>query len=179
MAVYKSFAPEVEQSGAGILAFVGELDDLRQVGLRILARHGIVDPEPGKWYPLQGYLDALREIAELSGPATLKAIGRQIPDKAIWPAGIDSVEAALKSINSAYQMNHRGGDVGQYLFTKTGARSGRMVCNNPFPCAFDLGIVERAAEKFSAPGDTLSVVHIHPEACRQSGGETCSYELSW
>jgi hypothetical protein len=179
MAVYKSFPPEVEQSGAGILAFVGELDDLRQVGLRILARHGVVEPEPGKWYPLQAYLDALREIAELSGPATLKAIGRQIPEKAIWPAGIDSVETALKSVNSAYQLNHRGGDVGQYLFTKTRERSGRMVCNNPFPCPFDMGIVERVAEKFGTPGDSLAITHVSPETCRQLGGESCTYELTW
>lgn len=179
MANRRVFPPHVEQSGAGVLSIVAELDDLRNVGLRILARHGIENPDPTTWYPLQSFLDALRELSELSGPATLRAIGLRIPEKAHWPPGITTVEAALKSLDAAYHMNLRGGDVGHYTFTQTGPRSGQVVCDNPFPCAFDRGILERVLEKFVPPGSTPGLVRAHPETCRELGGESCTYVLKW
>jgi hypothetical protein len=41
-------------------------------------------------------------------------IGKAIPEKAVLPPEIDSLEKALHSINMAYRMNHRGGEFGFY-----------------------------------------------------------------
>ena len=41
-------------------------------------------------------------------------------------------------------MNHRGqqaGNIGGYQFDTAG-HGGRMVCDNPYPCNFDHGIIE-------------------------------------
>ncbi|MBI5835974.1 MAG: hypothetical protein HZB25_01905 [Candidatus Eisenbacteria bacterium] len=127
----------------------------------------------------QSWLDAFREIAEKTGPATLRAIGRRIPDTAIWPPEVNSIPAALTSIDVAYHMNHRGGEVGSYHFELLGARSGRVVCDNPYPCSFDLGIVERTVAKFAPPGTNPLVRHDPAASCRETGGTSCTYLVEW
>jgi hypothetical protein len=179
VAQFKALAPGVQVTGAAVLAVVAELDDLRRIGLRILAGHGIEAPEHDKWYPQQAWLDAFQELAEKTGRATLKAIGRRIPDTALWPREGYSIPAALASIDVAYHMNHRGGEIGHYGFTRTGDRSAMMVCDNPYPCDFDLGIVERTAGKFSPPGTTPSVRHDDSRPCRREGAESCTYLVDW
>jgi hypothetical protein len=173
------FPPEVQNSGAGILAVVGELRDLQQVGLRILARHGIVDPVADGWYPLQSYLEALREIGSLSGPATLEEVGRRIPETAKWPPQVNSIETALGSIDAAYHLNLRGGEVGSYRLEKGEGRTARIVCDNPFPCPFDRGLVARVAEKFAPAGVVPSVQHDEAAGCREKGAKSCVYVVRW
>jgi hypothetical protein len=179
MEAFKALAPGVETSGAAVLSVVAELDDLRNVGLRILARHGIVDPVPEGWYAQQAWLDAFLEIATHTGRATLRAIGRRIPETAIWPFKQGDLPEALASIDVAYHANHRGGEIGHYKYTQTGDRSGEVACNNPFPCDFDLGIVERVAAKFAPPGVTPVIRHADPQHCRFLGGRTCVYLVDW
>lgn len=179
MASFKFFPDRVEQSGAGVMAFASELDGLRHVGLRILARHGIVDPEPSKWYPLQGFLDALRELSAFSGPATLKAIGMRMPDHAHWPIEVHSVEAAMWAVDAAHHLNIRGGDVGHYQYSQASARSGQMACDGPYPCPVDCGILERVMQKFAGSGTTAGHVWSHPDPCRDLSGESCTYHLKW
>ncbi|HVP38954.1 MAG TPA: hypothetical protein VMS93_07190 [Candidatus Saccharimonadales bacterium] len=179
MAQFQAFAPGVQVDGAAVLAVVQELEDLGGIGQRILARHGIVSPQPGSWYSQQAWLDAFREIAEKTGPATLRGIGRRIPETAVWPPEVSSIEAALGSIDLAYHLNHRGGEIGHYRFELAGPRSARLVCENPYPCAFDLGIVERTAAKFAPAGVNPVVKHDDTRECRQHGAEGCTYLVTW
>ena len=179
METFKALAPGVEASGAAVLAVVAELNDLRSVGLRILARHGIEDPVPEGWYPQQAWLDTFREIATHTGRAPLRAIGRRIPETAIWPFGKGDLHAALESIDVAYHANHRGGEIGHYKYTATGERSGEVVCTDPYPCDFDLGIVERTSAKFAPPGVTPVIRHADPQRCRFHGGPSCTYLVDW
>ncbi len=179
MPSHRDFPPEVQQSGAAILAFVAELTDLQGVGLRVLARHGIVNPEAAKWYPFQGFIRSVREIASVSGPATLKAIGKRIPGAGHWPPGVDSLGRAIGSLDVAYHLNVRGGEVGQYRGSMTGEHSAQVSCDNPFPCAFDLGILEGVLEKFLPPGSRPLVTHADPKTCRELDGASCTYLLTW
>ncbi len=121
----------------------------RSTTVTILKKHGIVDPQPGHWYPQQSWLDAFQEISTSVGPMTLKVIGKSIPENALWPPQVDDVHKALGSVDIAYHMNHRGGEVGHYRYEKTGERSARVVCDNPYPCDFDAGIIEAAAKRFA------------------------------
>jgi len=94
---------------------------------QILERHGIKSPEAQGWYSQQAWLDAFREIAQSIGPRTLNRIGTSIPNSAKFPPGLDTMDKALASIDVAYHMNHRGGEIGHYKFQKTGERK---VCWN-------------------------------------------------
>ena len=179
MAQFTAFDPKVEVNGTGIIGFIEFAGTFKKMILNILAKHGIVNPTGKDWYLQQAWLDAYREIYEQVGVKTLKQIGKQLPEKALWPPAIDTVEKALASLDMAYHMNHRGGEIGFYRFEKTGEHSGKVVCHNPYPCPFDEGLIETAAKKFALPGARVHVKHDESQPCRLKGGETCTYLISW
>ena len=166
-------------NGQTVLSVIKGMGAFAISGSNILSRHGIAAIEPAGWYPQQAWLDAFQEIATSIGPRTLSQIGTSIPANAKFPPGIDSPEKALASIDVAYHMNHRGGDIGHYTFTKTGERAGVMVCRNPYPCAFDFGIVEAMVKRFLPAGGRAKVAHDPSKPCRDKQGDSCSILISW
>lgn len=166
-------------NGQTVLAVVKGMGAFAGSGSDILSRHGIKAIDPAGWYPQQAWLDAFQEIAASIGPRTLSQIGMSIPNNAKFPPGIDNVEKALASIDVAYHMNHRGGEIGHYTFTKTGERSGVMVCQNPYPCVFDSGLVEAMVRRFLPAGGTPKVAHDASKPCRAKQGNSCTLLISW
>jgi hypothetical protein len=178
MAQFIALAPGVEVNGAAILSVVEGMGAFIKPR-KILARYGIVDPKAGEWYSQQAWLDAFKEIAERIGPATLRVIGNKIPEVALWPPGVDTVEKALASIDVAYHMNHRGGEIGHYHYQRINEQSARMVCDNPYPDDFDLGIIEATARRFSPEGTLVFVRHDDSQPCRKKDGDSCTYLVVW
>lgn len=180
MAQFKAMADGVEVNGETVLAIVDGMGRFNRRAAQVLASHGIEDPQPGQWYSQQRWLDAFQFIAEEAGPATLFRIGLKIPEHARFPPEIDSVEKALRSIDVAYHMNHRGGEIGCYRFEPIGENSARMICENPYPCDFDCGIIEGIARKYASgrPSDVF-VRHDDSGCCRKQGDDRCVYEVSW
>jgi len=178
MTQFVSIDQNVKVSGSAVLAIVEGMGEFKAMALRILRENGIVDPEKDKWYPQQAWLDAFRQIAEQIGQETLRAIGEKIPETALWPPTTEDIGEALASIDVAYHMNHFGGEIGHYRFERTGKRSGRVVCDNPYPCAFDLGIVKATTSRFALEGVRPIVKH-DAHGCRTRGDESCTYFVSW
>jgi len=179
MAQFKAFSSNSEVIGQGILVLLEGMSTFRPMALQILKEQGISDVRADKWYSLQAYLDAYRRIAEKVGPTTLKMIGKKAPELALWPPQVNSIETALASIDVAYRMNNRGGNIGSYKFEKTGERTAKMVCHTPYPCSFDSGLVEATAKKFAPAGALVTVTHDDTQPCRQKNGETCTLSISW
>jgi hypothetical protein len=179
MAQFKAFASGVEVKGAAVVAVVKGMGAYEASARRLLADANIVDLQEERWYPQQAWLSVFRTIAEKLGPATLRLIGTKITETALWPPTVNSVEAALASIDIAYQMNHRGGDIGHYRFDKTGKKSGVVVCQNPYPCDFDLGIIEATVKRFSPDGVHPQVIHDAAKPCRKKGDASCTYQVLW
>lgn len=179
MAQFRAFSGKVEVNGQTVLAVVKGMGAFAQTGTDILARHGIKSPNPVAWYPQQAWLDAFQEIAKSIGPRTLTQIGMSIPSSAKFPPGIDTVEKALASLDVAYHMNHRGGEIGCLKFTKTGEKSGVMECRNPYPCDFDLGLIQAIVKRFAPSGSTPKVVHDASKPCRSKAGDSCTFLVSW
>ncbi|MGZ3458356.1 MAG: hypothetical protein ACXU86_07590 [Archangium sp.] len=176
-------APHVEVLGQSIMAMIGGMELLKARALRILADNGIPKLEPQGWYPMRNAITAIQSIEEKIGPVTMRAVGRKIPEHAKFPPDIRTLEDALRSLDMAYQMNHRGqkaGDIGGYRFEPSATkRGGRMVCDNPYPCNFDHGIIEALCERFR-PKDAMWIrVEHSPQGCRQKGNGDCSYLITW
>ncbi len=186
MAEYTSFEPGVEVLGDVLSAFVaGFPPEFRESGLAILAKHGIGAPRPGEFYPLQSFLNAMKEIGENYSDQMLFRVGQQIALYAKLPPEIDSLEKSLASIDVAYHMNHRAGNIGQYGYAREHTSShamnkAKMVCANPYPCAFDRGVIEGFAQRFKPP-QCLDVVVRHDDSqpCRRHGGDSCTYIIAW
>lgn len=209
MAQFQAFNPTVEVNGETVSSFISGMRNIavapkssslatlfsviscmggyKTQALKILDEHGIHNPKPGKWYLQQAWLDAFKTIAATVGDEVLFEIGKKIPDCARWPLtkvsrflDLDTMEKALQSIDIAYHNNHRGGEIGNYKYIKISNRSAKMYCNNPYPCAFDRGIILAVARKFKTE-DILhvSVVHDDTQHCRKKGGDSCTYLINW
>ncbi|HCC08356.1 MAG TPA: hypothetical protein DEP72_09400 [Clostridiales bacterium] len=180
MAIFKAYSSNVEVNGETVLSVVNGVGVFKKQSIDILAKNGINDPKPGEWYSQQAWLDSFKEISEKIGAKTLNVIGKAIPANAKFPPDIDNIDKGLSAIDMAYHMNHRGGEIGHYTYTKTGDNSGKMVCTNPYPCEFDMGIIEAMAERF-LPSDSIMVTveHTDSHVCRKTGAESCTYVITW
>jgi hypothetical protein len=119
----------------------------------------------------------------------LAEIGSRIPQIAQFPPGIDSLPAALASLDAAYHLNHRVNGrimfdvvtgtitegIGHYSCTlDEEARSAKMSFDNPYPCDFDRGILLGMGKRFAR---RVSVEH--GAGCRMEGAAQCRYSLRW
>ncbi len=179
MAQFKAFSPKVEVNGQTVLSVVDGMGAYKATALDILKQNGIDNPQPNHFYSQQAWLDSFKKIAEHFGPSTLLIIGKKIPENATFPPQIDSIEKALAAIDIAYHMNHRGGEIGHYQFTVTGNQTGKMVCNNPYPCDFDRGIITAMAVRFAPKDTNPKVTHDDSQPCRKKGANTCTYLITW
>ncbi len=194
MAQFVAFSAGVEVNGQTVMSVVSGMSTIstfKEMALKILASKGIADPKPDAWYPQQAWLDAFKEIAAKIGSQTLLSIGKKIPENADWPPFVNSIETALSSIDIAYHMNHRiNGKVmfdpgtgkllegiGHYTFEKVSDKKVKVVCQNPYPCDFDRGIVEAAATKFKPAGALVRVTTT--DDGRKRGGESSTYTVEW
>jgi hypothetical protein len=179
MTLFKAYDLKVEVNGETVLSVVDGLGTFKATALKWLKDCGIDTPKPGMWYSQQSWLNCFKLISEKLGPASLKKIGEAIPRNAQWPPQVNSIETALSSIDIAYRMNHRKGNIGNYKFTLTSPDSGIMVCDNPYPDHFDLGIIESAANKFKKAGQVVFVKIDDSKPTRTKGAESTTFNVTW
>ncbi len=197
MTNFKVLERGIEVNGATIMAVVDGMGTYRSAAHGILARAGLsnVIADDQHWYSQQAWLDAFDTIAKEIGAGTLHNIGRKIPENAVFPPEIDNIVAALGSIDVAYHMNHRNaqgqilfdprrpagrqrlGGIGSYeLAYEPGTRSATVICANPYPCAFDEGIIAAMAARFER---TAEVSHGQTPPCRRNADASCHYVVRW
>ncbi len=141
-----------------------------------LASYGLDDIDPDEWYPLRAPLAMLFEMREEYGEGSMQNMGQNIPEHVEFPPDISTVEEALHSIDDAYHHNHRGGEIGFYEFREEGPGEGIMVCEDPYPCELDQGLIKGVAAKFA---DSPVQVEEVGDRCRAEGGGRCEYRVDW
>ncbi len=180
MKTFQASSQNVEVNGETVYSIIDGMGAFKSKALGILAENNIVDPKPGMWYKQQDWLNAFKTISENVGAFTLNTIGQKIPENAQFPPQITEIHGALSSINQAYQMNHRGGLIGDYNYTKTGEKSGKMVCTNPYPDDFDNGIITAIGRKFLPSGSfSIKVVIDKEQPIRGKGEDSTTFLISW
>jgi len=162
-------------------SFVAAFGAYKARGENVVARHvgaASLTAGPDAQFSLVKFLGAMSELQDQFGGPFMRKVGSFIFDKAVFPPGIDTIAKGLELVNTAYYMNHSeeaAGRIGGYKWLATGERSGRMVLDNPYPCAFDLGIIETISRRFES---TAKVEH-EPGSCRHDGQDTCVYRVEW
>ncbi len=193
MTQFKAFDPEIEVSGVAILSVIKGFGIFEKIGAEILAKHGLKNINPLKWYSQQNWLNAVLEIFETIGSGILFEIGKSIPNAAFWPSNIEHFVDALKSIDIAYHINHRKSrellynvktgemkeGIGHYKVENIKKNSLEVVCDNPYPCDFDMGIITGVAEKYKPPYMKFVKVKHSAAGCRKYGNLACIYIVSW
>jgi hypothetical protein len=94
-------------------------------------------------------------------------------------------------VDVAYHINHRKNGVplfdmnrgtmsegiGHYGYERIAGKNKIVsLCKNPYPCAFDHGILTAMARKF-APA--AKVTHDDSKECRSKGADSCTYVITW
>ncbi|MEM9950526.1 MAG: hypothetical protein AAF846_02905 [Chloroflexota bacterium] len=176
MAEYQAFDPEVEVYGQTVMSF---LSGLKDEVIPVLKEFDLYPLEADQWYPQTQVLGAYEALNERDF-MNLVAVGMKIPDQAEWPPEVVTVHDALGSLDVVYNMNHRGGEIGEYRYEKTGERSGIMFCHNPYPSDFDYGLVYRIVQKFRGADSTdMLVKRDESKPSRRNGGESCTFLVLW
>lgn len=195
---FKAFEPGIEVSGESVGAIIDGFRKFPTVVLKYLNKFGFVKQAQSldevnrtMWYPQESWLSAFEAITNEVGTNSLYAVGRSIPENAIFPPHLNDVYAGLASLDIAYHLNHRKD--GQVMFNpengvmlegighilaKPVANERRAVVHgeNPYPCDFDRGIIAALANRFE-PG--AKTVHDPDAPCRKKGAESCTYVVWW
>lgn len=182
MAQFIPFSDKVEVIGQTVLATMAAFpDSMKSVGLTILENNGLKDLNAMNWYSQKKWLDAFRQISEKFGQNTLFEIGKKIPENAVFPPQVNTLEQALSSIDVAYRMNHRNGEIGYYkLLSFDGkAKKAVMECYNPYPCSFDKGIIISLSRKFHRGNGVINVELDTTRPSRLQNGEKSWYIITW
>ena len=196
---FKVPGPGLEVSGECIGSMVDGFKKYPTVASKYLTKQGLVKtngPKTGEvdregWFPLENWLAAYEGIAAEVGINSLYACGRSIPENAVFPPNVQDIYSAIGSIEVAYHMNHRKNGVrmfdpatgmmlegiGHYKMEALPEEHRIVcVCENPYPCDFDRGIIAAMANRFEAHAKT---VHDNEAPCRKKGAESCTYVVWW
>jgi hypothetical protein len=195
---YVAFEPNIEVNGQTVYAIVDGFGSFRRLAENLLVAEGIGERDPTNrysltmdgWYSQAGWLRVFKHIGDEVGQSVLYDIGARIPSNAKFPDWVKDVPSAIRSVDIAYHMNHR--KKGQVMFSP---EKGTMLegighygytpdlekntivsrCENPYPCAFDHGILTAIARRF----DRLVVVRHEQGECRQKGSNSCTYNIKY
>ncbi|PLX04565.1 MAG: hypothetical protein C0594_09065 [Marinilabiliales bacterium] len=181
MAEFKSFDKNVEVNGPTVLSVINAMKGFEAIDDEILKENGIENPAEDTWHNQQAWLSAFEKIGEKLGSNTLFLIGKAIPENAQFPPEIDNLEKGLASIDMAYQMNHRGGDIGYYKLVSFDGKNRKAVmeCKNPYPSDFDKGIITSIVRKFGPDDAAEEVVLDDSKPTRKNGADSCTYQIEW
>jgi hypothetical protein len=176
--------------GFGAFSMIGS-KYLADVGLGSLGPDGVIQLVNEGWYAQERWLTAFERISREIGDSALHLIGKRIPLNAVFPPWVTDVDSAIRSVDVAYHLNHRKQGqvmfdlekgtmlegIGHYGYAREDGAKPRIVsrCDNPYPCAFDQGILTSMTQRFARSG---RVEHA-PGDCRKQGAETCTYVVTW
>ncbi len=195
---YKSFAPHIEVLGLSIQFIVESFAVMPSVGVKYLARYGMgtilpdgkLQFDPHAWYSLDRWLLLLEGISTEVGSGPLFAIGRKVGTNAPLPPSTQDIRATFGELDRTYHAFHRREGkvmldpatglmlegIGHYRsHPATGQNRIEVVCENPYPCDFDMGIVTGFSQRFQA----AIIRHEATAPCRKRGAESCTYVVTW
>lgn len=196
---YEQCEPGIDVNGESLGATLDAFKQYPAIVTKYLVQYALVKVTNGKpeaidrsgWYPLDKWLACYHAIAKDVGLNSLYTIGKKIPENATFPPHVNSIVAALGSLNIAYHMNHRKNGAPMFdpatgtLLTgigevrtaiKENERRAVVVMDNPYPCEFDRGLITALANRFEPMAKT---VHDNGAPCRKKGDSTCTYIVSW
>ena len=191
--------PDITVTAAGIAVTVEGFGAFKLLASQYLLDEGIGQQGPDgmisvksdEWYDAQSYLNAWRRIASDVSEQIIENAGRATPARAAFPPQLRNIEVALGSLDIAYHMNHKKNGVVMYdathgLMTEgighyrcvriPGRHQVVMTCDNPYPCAYDRGLITELARRFEPK---VKVTHDPRKPCRKRGGESCTYIVDW
>ncbi|MEP7286010.1 MAG: hypothetical protein ABI947_09605 [Chloroflexota bacterium] len=178
MAQFIASTPQAEVIGRSILPAI------KAMGTKvrpILATHKLHDIQPDLWYSQQAYLNVYKDIANSKHNATFKLvkIGMQSSDILPLPAHVNSIPAALASLDFAYKRQCRNIGTDGWKVTIIADRMIKCVSSTPFPEDFEYGVLYAIVRRFRPEGASFTVLVDETAPSRKHGADTSTYIVSW
>ena len=187
-----SINPNIKVNGSSLVSLLNSMKSFTSIGELLLKENNIANPTSDEDYPIHDVLKIYYNLLERVGKHTMNSVGKAIPENVLFPSNIKTIEDALSSIDIAYHMNHNLNGfslfdpengimkegIGHYLFKKKNESSAEIYCDNPYPCDFDIGIIEAMATKFNPLNKAVEITH-KTEDCRKQGDSNCYYLVNW
>jgi hypothetical protein len=156
--------PTVETNGATVRNIIEGCGVFQSRVTKLLSEKGIEDIRMDAWYPLYTVLEIIEELAKSVGPNILAEIGKTCPKNSLFPLEIDTFEKVLVALDVAYKANHHG-NAGKYEVVRLEPKKYHIMCDNPYPAQFHLGLLRGLSRKFS------TLVRIEQLESELPGGE--------
>jgi hypothetical protein len=196
---FRPFAPGIEVYGAAIELMLNGFRILPSVSMGYLVKYGLASPgangrpefDRSRWHPQNAWLSMFEAISNEIGPTTLSEIGRQVGVTSMALPSSKDVYSKMRTIDLSYHAAHRRDGkpmydpatgamlegIGHYACTlQLAAKTIVSVCETPYPCDFDLGMIGAAAGQFEPRAKTI---HDNRSACRKIGADSCTYITTW
>ncbi len=151
-----AFDPESKVIGQAFLGINAAVDK-RLIG-PLLIKHGLLDIQPDRWYPLQKLLDVMNDIDKnpdaISNMLTFVSIGQNVAQNVYVPEEIEAfikdkgfVEFMSVFGSPTYFRDHQG-YVGEHAIEKLSDQHLRIVFNTPYPPDFFYGLFHGSATRY-------------------------------
>lgn len=185
-----------EVSGEAVAGYVAAFRSFKLLASKYLLAEGIgtrdatgqVEVDANTWYPLDRFLSAFSRIAAEAGDRVLHQIGVGVGSKVPFAPGQKDFHSLITLINAGYHINHRKDGVvmfdpqtgkilegiGDFIPKKLDDQGHEWAVEvaNPYPCAFDEGIITAMARVVNAVAE---VRHDPNSPCRKRGEDRCRY----
>jgi len=136
--------------------------------------------------------------ADVSGQAMLSLVSGagELPPDSLEGLNRQSVESATSGVRyappawqNAFQeisedlgpstVFQIGIKIGRFGFIELGRSRAKLVCANASPCELDQRLIAAMAQRSASPARAATVIHDPTQPCRQKGGASCTYLVSW
>jgi len=184
----------IEVSGRNVLGLVQAFGQFKSIASQILLAEGIglkgpdgfVVVQTENWYPFDAFLRAFARASQHMGDAVLHQIGVSVMKNVEWPPTVKDMKTMLESMDAGYHLHHRKNGrpmwdpltkkmkegIGHYRWKPRPDGSVEVESDNPYPCAFDKGMLFGGLRRLHAVG---SIVHDDGQPCRKRGHASCIY----
>jgi hypothetical protein len=189
----------IEVSGRSVVGFLNGFAAFRALASKYLLREGVgqADGEgfvvvaAEHWYPLPGYLRAFRAISLEVSDSIVEALGRAVMQNVYWPPEANTLDGMVRHIDVGYHMHHRHNGqplfdprtnvmhegIGHYRGMQLAPNLFEVRCENPYPCAFDRGLLEGALRRLGRMRGSYEIIHESTAPCRAQGGKSCTLRI--
>ncbi|MDY7225950.1 hypothetical protein [Hyalangium rubrum] len=184
----------IEVSGRNVLGLVQAFGQFKSIASQILLAEGLgrkgsdglVVVDTQSWYPFDAFLRAFARASQQMGDSVLHQIGVSVMKTVEWLPTIKDVKTMMEAMDASYHMQHRKNGrpmwdpttghikegIGHYKWKPRPDGSMEVESNNPYPCAFDKGLLFGGMRRLNATG---SILHDEMSPCRKKGHASCIY----
>jgi hypothetical protein len=184
----------IEVSGRTVVGLIQAFGQFRVLASQLLLAEGIgqkgpdglVEVDGEQWYPADAQLRALARANEQMGDSVVHQVGVTVVKHVQWPESIKDLKTLVMHLDRGYHLSHRRNGrtmwdpktdvmqegIGHYRGRTRPDGALELEVDNPYPCAFDKGLLFGAMRMLNVVG---AILHDETLQCRKRGGKSCVY----